>query len=507
MEDAIIGIDIGTSSIKCCLFDKHGLEVSTSSTQYGLLNPAPGIFEIDASVLWDAVIQSIKDITGQVSGGKLGKYRIVSAGICAMMVMPVLLDNNYDVIRPVVHWIDERLQKQYYKLKKLGKHSIVSESSGSSLTGESTVNSLAFIKENEPQSYKKIRKFLMIKDFVRFKLTGRVLSDFGDASGTQLLDARKWQWSDTAINELGFDKSFFPQLAKSDQNGGTVTSEAAGITGLPQGIPVAVGSGDGITTIFGLGALDDGQTGVIVGSAGVLASPSTAFPMDKKYRTYIFCHPLADRWFSIMATASSGETFKWYLNSILKNDGLKFEDLDHEASKVGNDLGGLLFLPYILGARNPHSNPNATGVFFGLRHKHKREHLTRAVMEGICLELLEILRVQEEVLCQNNISIGEIKLAGGITKSAFWTQLLADIFQKDIIVTRARQSGALGCAMMASVVCGIYENLQQAANSMVHNERIVRHNENLKDIYDHKFKCFREIYETLKDKFDSISSD
>ena len=502
MKDAILGIDIGTSSIKCCIFDTSGVELVSSSCQYGLINPEPGIFEIDTEVLWNAVVKSIAEVVRQISAKNFQKYKITSIGICAMMVMPVLLDNSNNVIRPIIHWIDERLQKQYYKLKNSGKDKIISKFSGSALTGDSAPNSLDFVMENEPYNYKKINKFFMVKDFIRFKLTGKIMSDFGDASGTQLLDTKKWQWSDEIIGELGFRKSIFPELKEPAQKGGFVTKEAAAITGLTKGTPVAVGSGDGITTIFGLGTYKDGQTGLIVGSAGVFATSVKVFPADKNFRTYIFCHPFCDRWYSLMATALSGETLKWYLNSFLKIDNLTLADLDEEASKIPANKADPIFLPYILGSRNPYSNPNAAGVFAGLRHKHKRGHLTRAVMEGIILELLDILKVQEEILSKNKFKINEIKLAGGIVNSSFWTQLLADIFQKNITITRARQIGALGCAIMASVASGFYKDLGEATDFMVCNEKIVSYNEDLKDIYEHKFKIFKEFYGILKDKFD-----
>jgi xylulokinase len=506
MKDTILGIDIGTSSIKCCLFSLKGKELFLSSSQYDLLNPSAGVFEIDTSELWDATVKAVRDIIYQVSsthGSRYGnKYKIIAAGVCAMMIMPVLMDKNKDVIRPIIHWFDERLQKQYYKLKNLGKDRIIAEFSGSSLTGESTVNALDLIKETESENYDKIAKFLMIKDFIRYKLTGNVLSDFGDASGTQMLDTRKWKWAADAIEELGFNRTFFPELARPSDVGGYITKEAAGITGLPEGIPVAVGSGDGITTIFGLGTNKDGQTGLIIGSAGVFATAASIFPKDNNLRTYICCHPFCDRWYSMLATASSGATLKWYLNSILKNEYLSFSDLDKEASKVSPGSDGLLFLPYLLGSRNPHSNPKATGVLMGLRYKHERSHITRAVFEGIAFEILDILKAQEEILSGNKLKISEIKVAGGITNSTFWMQMAADILQKDLIITNVKELGALGSAIFAAVASGVYNDLEEATSRMVKNKKTVSANGELKAIYDSKFDKFRDIYLTLKDKFE-----
>lgn len=505
-KEAILGIDVGTSSIKCSLFDYAGKEVLSSSNEYGLLNPTPGVFEIDTEVLWKAVIEAIKKILLQSEKSK--NFRISAIGICAMMIMPVLLDNNNAVIRPIIHWFDERLQSQYYKLKKSGKDRIIADISGSSLTGESTFNALDWVRENEPSNFTGINKFFMIKDFVGFKLTGSIMSDYGDASGSQMLNTKKWQWPDSSrktIDGLNIKKSILPELAKPEGLRGRVTRQASNLTGLPEGIPVAVGSGDGITTIFGLGTYRDGQAGLIVGSAGVFAASSKNFPKDDKFRTYVFCHPFCDRWYSLMATASSGEVFRWYYNSIVKNSSVSMAQLDNEAASVAPGSDGVMFLPYLLGSRNPYSNPGATGVFLGLRYKHERKHLTRAVLEGISFELLDLLKVEEEILAKNNINISEVKLAGGIINSGFWMQLLSDILQKDLVTTSVKELGAFGSAVIASVAAGVYKDLKTAVKKMVRDDVVIKCNPASKGIYNEKFKLFREMYKTLENKFEKFA--
>jgi xylulokinase len=501
MKDAVLGIDAGTSSIKCSLFDLKGVELFSLSKQYELLNPRPEIFEIDSEVLWLSVVKAIKEIIDE----NRRRYEIISIGLCAMMIMPVFLDKRNKVLRPIIHWFDGRLQKQYFETKKTGMDKVISKYSGSGLTGESTVNTIEWIKKNEPETYKKTAKFFMIKDFIRFKLTGGILTDYGDASGTQMLDTKKWKWSDEVITEFDFNRAIFPDLLKPCDIGGYITKDVSIQTGLKEGIPVAVGSGDGITTIFGLGIYKDGQVGITVGSAGVIAASTTHFPEDKKRRTYVFCHPFCDRWFSLMATASSGEILRWYCDSIIKNNNIKFSDLDTEAAASPAGSDGILFLPYLLGSRNPYSNPKASGVFLGLKYRHNRSNLTRAVLEGISFELMDILKTEEEILSKNNLHTSEIKLSGGITKSSFWMQMLADIMQKDLVTTKVKELGALGSAVIASVALGVYGNLEQALGSMVKDDRIVNCNKSLSEIYDKKFGLFREMYQVLEPKFDLFS--
>ncbi len=500
MKDAILGIDIGTSAIKCNLFDTRGRELLTISSPYETTSPKPQQMEIDPDTLWKTVRECISNINKARPKG----YKIASMGICGVMVMPVLLDNDNEVIRPIIHWFDKRLHDQYFELKKEGKDKIISKYSGSSLTGESTANALCWVKENEPDNYKKINKFFMLKDFIRFRLTGKVLSDFGDASGTQLLDTRKWKWSSDTISGLNLNSHIFPELASPADIGGNITREASAQTGLAEGLPVAVGSGDGITILLGLGIYKEGDAGVIVGSAGVIGVPSKKFPYDEKNRAYLFCHPLCDRWYSLMATSASGEVFRWYNKSIIKDNKISYRDLDLEASSSPPGSGGLIFLPYILGARNPHSNPKASGMLLGLKYDHDRSFVTRAILEGISFELLDILDVQKDILNKNGIKINRIKLSGGITKSNFWIQVLADIFQAELVLTKVKESGTLGAAAMAAAASGIYPDLTKAIDSMVADENTVKYNTALRDIYLEKFKMFKELYKLLEPKFESL---
>lgn len=500
MKEAILGIDVGTSSIKCNLYGIHGEDIISCSSKYVLNNPRPGILEIDPVVLWKTVVKSMLRIN------ELNKqnYNIIAVGICAIMIMPVLLDSKNDIVRPIIHWLDERLRKQCLEIKKEGKDKIISTYSGSVITGESTVNALFWIKRHEPEVYKKIGKFVMLKDYIRFKLTGEIISDFGDASGSLMLDTRKWTWSTEVLSELGFNKRIFPDLAKPADIGGYITKEASDLTGLKEGTPVAVGTGDGIATIFGLGIFEDGQTGVTVGSAGVIGTSAIKFPKDDKYRTYTFCHPFCDRWYSMMATAASGEVLRWYKDSIVKDNKISYKDLDIEAENSPPGTDSLIFLPYILGSRNPHSNPKATGMFIGIRHQHDRSYLTRAVIEGISFELLDLFEVQKEILKKKSIDINSMKISGGIVRSVFWLQLLANIFQTDLITTKVEELGTLGSSIIAAAAVNVYDNLEIAIQSMVINTSKIEYDKKYKKIYENKFLIFRKMYKALETKLDFL---
>ena len=497
MREAFLGIDVGTSSIKCSLFSVTGQSIFTVAREYALLRPGPGMMEIADEDLWGAVAATIREITGQAAG----KYEIAGAAVCAMMIMPVFLDSGNQMIRPIIHWLDERLMTQSLQLKKQGKDAVLARTSGSLLTGEGTVNAVAWLQEREPEAYRKLAKFCMIKDLVRYHLTGRLGTDYGDASGSLLLETRNWKWNEEAAREFGIPDSAFPDLLRAAEVAGRVSREAAAQTGLKEGTPVAAGSGDGITTILGLGVIEDGQVGITVGSAGVVGIASSQFPEDTLHRNYIFCHPIADRWYSVMATAASGEVLKWYKTNIVRDDKYSYSDLDAEASRAPLEAGGVLFLPYILGSRNPHGNPTATGVFAGLRHMHNRDHLSRALMEGILFELLDLVSVQREILQAKPAGNSSAKLSGGIVRSRFWTQMLADVLGLDIGLTEVDELGTLGCAIMAATAVGAYRSIQDAVAGMVKDREVVGFDRDKHEVYRRKFEVFRKLYKLLETEF------
>jgi xylulokinase len=496
-REAFLGIDVGTSSIKCSLVGCRGEDFSTSSAEYPLLVPAPGMAEIDGESVWTVTARLIRKTLGSAGD----PVEVLGVGVCAMMIMPVLLDAHRRVVRPIIHWHDERLAAQSLQIKRLGKAESVARYSGSLLTAEGTINALSWVKEHEPDAYGRIDRFVMMKDFVRLKLCGELATDYGDASGSAMLDVRGWQWSTELIDELGFEKSFFPELRRPEEAAGRITVEAAAQTGLKEGTPVAVGTGDGICTILGLGTIEDGDIGFTVGSAGVIGAVSGKLPLDQRHRNYIFCHPLGRRWYSIMATASSGDALRWYRNRLLGEPGTPYGELDREAASVPPGAEGLLFLPYLSGSRNPHSNPDAVGLFIGLRHKHERKFLTRAVLEGILYELRDLFEVESEILSATGTEMKRIKVSGGIVRSGFWSQMLADVLGRDVELTQTQELGAFGSCLLASVAAGYHDGLPTAVARMVKPGRVLRFDGEKAGVYKAKYESFRTLYRQLEPVF------
>ncbi len=493
-KDVVLGVDIGTSSIKYSLITPSGECVLSHAGEYPLVKPGPGLFEIDPDDLWQRIAGSIRAVVEQGAGD----YRIEAVCACAMMIMPVFLDAKRRVVRPVIHWQDERLLAQCEKLKAQGKDKLIAGCSGSLLTGESTLNAIEWVRDHEPGNFARISTFIMIKDYIRYRFTGVVCSDYGDASGSLMLDVAHRRWSADTARALGLPASIFPELRSSDSAGGTLTREASQLTGLPEGLPVVVGTGDGICTILGLGVIESGDVGITVGSAGVIGVATEKPPIDAGHRNYVFCHPAADRWYSIMATAASGDVLRWYRDELIRNAGLGYKEIDEEARPVPPGADGLLFLPYILGSRNPHSNPGACGIFLGLRRRHGRSHLTRAVLEGILLEILDLYLTGQEVCEKLGVGLKSVKVSGGIVKSDLWLHMLADVLGKQMVQTEQDELGALGCGILAYKGIGYYSSLRDSVKNMVREKRVVPFDESANVAYRKKFDSFRRAYRQME---------
>ncbi len=486
----LLGIDVGTSCAKIGLHDDRGRCLKIVTRDYALMAGAPGEYEIDPEALWQSIAAELRRLAGSI--GDVGRVEAIS--VCGMMIMPVLLDESGKPVRPVIHWQDQRLYAQFAALKESAAAKSVVASSGSMLTGEATINALSWVREHEPERFRRVSSFAMIKDFVRYRLTGALGTDYGDASGTMLLDARTLAWNESALRGLGFGGLRLPALSRPEIVAGSVSREAARLTGLPEGTPVAVGTGDGICTILGLGVVEDGALGITIGTAGVVGTVAGSPPIDERRRNYLFCHPVRGKWYSVMATAASGDVLRWYKDEFLRFSGGDYAALEEEASGITPDLSDVLFLPYILGSRNPHGNPEACGAFIGLRKTHSRGHVTRAVLEGILLEVADLVNVQAEIVGDHGRPQAAASISGGIVKSRFWLRMLADILGRDLVVPEAVELGTLGCAMLAAVSIGRYGTIEAAARAMSRVQEVVHFDGEAHELYRKRLACFKNAY-------------
>ena len=490
-----IGVDLGSSSVKCAAVDHLGMVKAEAEGSYDFDCPRDGWLEVHPEKWWELTRTVLADTLR-----KIDAREIKCIGLCGVMMMAIMLDSNGRVIRPTISWLDQRTLPQMQRIKDDYFEQAIFEATGTAISPSQTLLPLLWVKENEPDNFDRIDKVLLSKDYIRFKLTGNIHTDLTDASGTLLLDNRTGAWNGEIAEALGLPLHFLPDLVSSAQVTGYLLDGVAGEIGLPAGLrlPVVAGAGDGVSTALGLGIVRPGQLGITVGTAGVLMSASPAFVADEKRRCLVFQHPAPGLWYLVTATNTSGEAVRWFSNAMYKDliESKRYSRFIEDAGGSPPGSHGLVFLPYLAGSRSPHYDAQARGAFLGLDLQCGLPDLARSVMEGVAYELRDCLEVHREVLAGQKTKIEDVRISGGIVRNPLWLQILADILNAPLRVPRVAELGALGAAMNAAVGVGFYDNHEQAARQMVAISREVEPSPQNRAVYADGYDLFKSAYQT-----------
>ncbi len=377
---------------------------------------------------------------------------------------------------------------------------MLSYTNNTMLTGF-TGGKIVWVKNHEPDVYEKIETFVMPKDYIRFLFTGVLATEVSDGAGTGLFNVEKREWSFPLIEKLGLKKSIFPPCVESDEQTGVVTAEAAKTTGLAEGTPVYAGGGDAVIQNTGMGIVAEGTVGLIIGTSGIVAMSLSGFGKNESGKLQFFCNNAKDKWSAFGCQLSSGGSFDWFKDKMYDSD-VSFKEIDKsaEASPAGAD--NLLFLPYLVGERCPHPDPDARGVFFGLKISHNKGDMARAVMEGVTFGLKEIYDLIKEA--KPDLQPTFVISSGGGSRSKVWRQIQADIFDLPVkTLTGAAEGGAYGGAVVAGVGAGVFANVEEAASLLKEETETLPIPENVA-VYKKLFKVYQGLYTDLKDRFKEI---
>ncbi len=508
----LIGIDIGTTSARTIIVDENGLPVASSTMEYPLITEKPGWSEQNPEDWWNAVVFTIKDV---LKKSNISPSGISCIGLTGQMHGSVFLDKLGKVIRPAILWNDQRTFKQCDKIYDIfGYKEFIKLSYNKALPGF-TATKILWLAENEPENYKKLHKILLPKDYIRYKLSQSFATEVSDASGTILMDIPRRTWSNTILEGLQIDKNILPDLYESTDITSKVSKEAAMLTGLMQGTPIAGGGSDNTTGAVGSGIIKDGLISDSIGTSGVVFASSDRPAYDSEGRTHCWCHSVPGKWLLVAATLSAAGSLKWYAdvfgpseNAKLKNQGLsKYQQLDKQAEKISAGSEGLMFLPYLTGERylsginSRFGDPYARGVFFGISYVHNQNHFVRAIMEGVAYSQLDCLLILEE----QNISSEEIIVFGGGAKSSVWKQIIADIMNKKILTLNIEEGPSYGAALIAGVGSSIFTDMDEAVKKAIKViSRTSPIKENLEK-YRNFYKLHRSLYEDLKARFKELA--
>ena len=495
-----IGIDLGSSSVKCAAVDHLGVIKAQAERSYDFDRPRDGWLEVDPEKWWELTRAVLADTVRNIDARQLK-----SISLCGVMMMAVMLDSNGRAVRPTLSWLDQRVLPQLKWIRDNHFEQAIFEATGTAISPSQTVLPLLWVKEKEPESFGRIDKVILSKDYIRYKLTGNIHTDLTDASATLLLDNRTAIWNCEIADLLGLPQHFLPNLVSSTQVTGYLLDDVASDIGLPagSGVPVVAGAGDGVSTALGLGIVRPGQLGITVGTAGVLMSASPAFVADEKRRCLLFQHPAPSLWYLVTATNTSGEAVRWFSNAIYRHltESARYSQFIADASESPPGSRGLVFLPYLAGARSPHYDALVRGAFLGLGLHCGLQDLARSVMEGVAYELRDCFEVHREVLAAQNMKIEDIRISGGIIRNPLWLQILADILDTPLRMPRATELGALGAAMNAAIGAGYYDSHEQAAGQMLAIDREVETNPQNRAVYADGYELFKSGYRNSSKMF------
>ncbi|MCU7512808.1 MAG: xylulokinase [Ignavibacteria bacterium] len=500
------GLDVGTTGVKALLVDSNGKVIAAASSGYTMSTPRPLWAEQNPEDWWTAAQRSFRKI---ISDSGISKQDIKGLGLTGQMHGLVLLDENGNVLRPCIMWNDQRTIEECREMtEKVGFERLLRITGNPVLPGF-TAPKILWVEKNEPEIYKKIAHILLPKDYIRYRLTGELATEVSDASGTSLLDVNARNWADEILSLVNIRKEWMPKVYESPFITGKVTSEAASLTGLCQGTPVVGGGGDQAAGAVGTGTVRQGITSVVLGTSGVVFTHSNKLEIEPEGRLHAFCHAVPGTWHLMGVTLAAAGSFRWFRDvlgdteiSLSRHTGQDpYEILTQEASMAERGSEGLLFLPYLSGERTPYPDPDAKGTFIGLTLRHSKPHMVRSVLEGVAYSLRDCLELNRHM----GINASQIRLSGGGARSSLWRQILADVFNSEIVTLTSTEGAPYGAALLAAVGTGEFNTVEEACDTCLaladHTEPDA---EGVK-IYQDYYSIYKEMYPLLKSTFKTIS--
>ncbi len=502
----LLGIDIGTSGTKTILIDETGKVLARAAMEYPLHSPRPLWAEQDPADWWAATVGTIQEVL-QKAG--IDSKEIRGIGLSGQMHGAVFLDSDNQVLRPAILWNDQRTQAECdWITNTIGREKVVELTSNPVLTGF-TAPKIIWLRTNEPETFAKVRKVLLPKDYIRLKLTGEYATEVSDASGTSLFNVTKRKWADEMLDGCGIPRDWMPKSYESFEVSGHIKREAAALTGLAEGTPVVGGAGDQAAGAVGNGIVDTGIVSSTVGTSGVVFAFSDTPVVDPGLRLHTFCHAVPAKWHLMGVMLSAGGSLQWYRDAFCQPEKVvagalgrdPYELICAEAERVSAGAEGLIFLPYLTGERTPYPDPNARGVFFGITRRSDRTHFARAILEGVSYGLRDSFEIMKEM----KLPIREVRASGGGARSPLWRSIQSDITGFPHVTINVDEGPALGVALLAGVGSGIYPSVEAACRQVIRVEAqtdvcTVNH-----AAYNRFYDVYRRLYANLKDEFAEVA--
>lgn len=478
-----MGIDLGTSSLKVQIMNEAGMIMGEAGKGYAISVPKYGYAEQNPEEWWDACCGCIQK---SLSDSGISPEEIAGVGFSGQMHGLVALDSEGCVIRPAILHCDTRSAQQAERIKALLGEDMIREHLMNPVFPGFLLCSLCWMRQEEPGLYDRISVVLLPKDFLRYRLTGELGSDFSDASATLAFDVGKGEWCKPLLERLGLDESMFPSCHRSAEICGTVTRQAAALTGLREKTPVVFGGGDQIMQNLGNGVIASGDATVTIGTSGQIFIPTRQPVKNPALNTHTFCSLSDSQWFLMGAILSAGVCLKW-AGEVLGEGPEGFQNADSLAGRIKPGSEGLLFLPYLCGERTPLMDADIRGAFLGLKLSTGKEQLMRAVMEGVTFALKSCM----DTCRQLGAAPDRLIASGGGTNSKVWLQIQADIFGQPLYIPNVT-GAAVGAAVAAGIGCHAYRDEGEAREAIVRHVATIEPDEKNVSLYREYYGLFLE---------------
>ena len=494
----VLGIDVGTGGTRALIMNSAGSIVGSATEEHeAFASPKIGWAEQRPEDWWRAAGIAIRKALAE---GKLRGDQISCVGFSGQMHGAVMLDGAGEVVRPALIWCDVRTEKQCQELnQRIGSARLIQLTCNPALANF-TLTKLLWVRENEPENWKRVRSVMLPKDYVRFRLTGERAIDMADASGTLMLDVAKRQWSGEVLQAVEIDVSLLPTLYESPDVCGKISSTGAAATGLAEGTPVVAGAGDQAAGAIGMGIVRPGSVSATIGTSGVVFAATDRPALDPQGRLHTFCHAVPGRWHVMGVTQAAGLSLRWFRDRFLSattNGTDPYELLTAEAAHIPAGSDGLLWTPYLMGERTPHLDSSARAALVGLTASHTRAHVVRAILEGVAFSLQDTFTIFGEM----NVPVTSVRLGGGGARSQLWRQIQADVYGHEVERVEAEEGAAYGAAILAGVGAQVWPTVDAACESVVKVRDTLQPNAAGKAAMAANYAAYRRVYPALKSIF------
>ena len=485
----ILGIDLGTSSLKGVVFDQNGNFIGAKSSSYDVCNPKKGYSEQNPKFWIDAFENVIEKLNRDFDLNE----NLIALSFSGQMHSLVLLDEQGRVLRDAILWNDVRTIDECKYIRNKFSDKLLEITNNIALEGF-TLPKILWVKKYEAEIFEKTHHILLPKDYLRYYLTGKYNVDYSDAAGTLLLDIENHIWSEEIIRKFGINRKLLPPLVNSIDFVGYVKKDLILKYGFKKNVRVFAGCADNCASEIGSGVIGKDDTMLLsIGTSGVILNPEKKINRSYNGKLHFFNSIYKDTYYSMGVTLSAGQSLNWFRKSFSKKE--KFEDLTKDIDKIKAGSDGLIFAPYLNGERSPYFDGNIRGSFIGLDISHTKKHLVKSTLEGITFSLRDNFEMMEKSI---DSQIKNIISVGGGSKNKDWLQIQADIFNKNIMTINIEEGPGLGAAMIAALGMKYFYNVKECSDAFIKYTQIIKPNKENTRIYDKLFEQYKKIYPNTK---------